>query len=192
MKPELLEVLPDMVLFVAVAKAESFTRAARALAMPVSTVSRRLGEMETRLGVQLLTRTTRQVVLTDIGAIYFERCRAIVDAAEAAQAELQGQSAVPRGRLRISATADFALTYLTPVFEEFATRFPEVSFELDLTPRSVDLVAENFDVAIRMGQLPDSQLVARKLGASARGLYASPAYLAQATALKTRIETYLA
>ena len=180
MKPELFGLLPDMALFVAVANAMSFSRAARALAMPVSTVSRRMADLEKRIGVPLLVRTTRQVVLTDAGAAYVARCRTIVEAAEAAHAELRGHAETPRGRLRVSATADFALTYLTPVFVEYAQRFPDVSFELDLTPRPVDLVAESVDVAIRMGNLPDSPLVARRLGAPARGLYAAPTYLARA------------
>lgn len=177
MKPELLELLPNLVLFVGVARARSFSRAARALDMPVSTISRRVAELEARVGVQLLTRTTRNVQLTAAGGRYFERCLAIVEAAQDAQAELSGHAQQARGQLRISATPDFAITFLTPMFGGLARDYPELDFEIDLTPRSVDLVAERFDVAIRMGELPDSQLVARKLGASPRALYAAPEYL---------------
>ncbi len=169
-----------MVLFVAVAKVKSFSRAARDLDMPIATISRRVADLEGQLGVQLLLRTTRQVELTDVGTTYFARCRSIVEAAEAAQAELHGETESPRGQLRISASADYALTFLTPLFVEFSQRYPEISFVFDLTPRSVDLIAESFDVAIRMGKLPDSQLIARRIGLARRGLFAAPAYVARA------------
>jgi|GEM_PF-4034848 len=156
MRPDLFELLPDVVLFVAVARARSFSRAAKALAMPVSTLSRRIAEFESKLGVQILVRSTRQVDLTETGTRYLESCQLVIEAAEAAQAMLLGETEHPRGRLRVSATQDFALAYLTPIFGEFGSRYPESSFELDLTTRSVDLIGEGFDVAIRMGALPDS------------------------------------
>jgi DNA-binding transcriptional LysR family regulator len=179
-KPDLLELLPQIVLFVVVAQAKSFTRAARNLGMPVSTLSRRIAGLESQLGIQLLVRTTRLVELTEGGARYFERCRQILDAAETANSELRGYAEAPRGKLRISATQDFALIYLTPMIADFAVRYPDISLELDLTPRPVDMVAEGFDVAIRMARLPDSQLTARKLGTVAVGLYAAPAFLKRA------------
>jgi DNA-binding transcriptional LysR family regulator len=151
--------------------------------MPVSTLSRRVAEFEAKLGVQLLARSTRQVELTDAGARYFERCEAILLAVEAAQAELRGTKETPGGLLRVTVTQDFALTYLTPIFAELATRFPAIELDLDLTSRPVDLIAEGCDVAIRMGALPDSQLFARKVGHGTVGLYASPAYLERAGAL---------
>jgi DNA-binding transcriptional LysR family regulator len=180
MKPDLYELLPDVVLFVAVAGAKSFSRAAKALGMPVSTLSRRIADFEGKLGIQLLVRSTRQVDLTEAGARYFERCQLVVEAAEAAQAELGGHVDNPRGSLRVSVTQDFALTYLTAIFADFTSRYPDVSFELDLTPRSVDLIGEGFDVAIRMGPLPDSQLFARRIGTSPIALYAAPGYLKRA------------
>ena len=184
MRSDLVELLPDVVLFVAVARATSFSRAAKTMGMPVSTVSRRVADFERKLGVQLLVRSTRQVALTDAGARYFERCQLVVDAAEVAQTELRGEAEHPRGNLRVSATQDFALTYLTPIFGAFAARYPDVSFDLDLTTRSVDLIGERFDVAIRMGVLPDSQLIARKLGSAPVALYAAPAYVKRAGAPK--------
>ena len=180
MRPDLPEILPDIALFVAVARAKSFSRAAKTLRMPVSTVSRRVANLERKLGVQLLHRTTRQVVLTPAGARYFERAQLFVDAAEAAHAELAGEAERPRGTLRISTTQDFALTYLWPVLTEFAARHPDVSFELDFSARQVDLLAEGFDLAIRIGPLPDSQLQATKLGVSSQSLYAAPTYLKRA------------
>jgi DNA-binding transcriptional LysR family regulator len=182
MRPDLPELLPNAVVFVAVAQAKSFSRAGKTLRMPVSTVSRRVADLEGKLGVQLLHRTTRQVVLTPAGARYLEHAQLIVDAAEAAHAELAGEVERPRGTLRISTTPDFALTYLWPVLRDFAARHPDVSFELDLSARAVDLLAEGFDLAIRLGPLPDSQLQARKLGVSPQSLYAAPAYLKRAGA----------
>lgn len=178
-----MELLPDMALFVAVARAKNFSVAARAIGMPVSSVSRRVAELEARIGLPLLNRTTRKVELTEVGAEYFERCRSIVEAAEAAHGDLKGQLDNPRGHLRVSATPDFASTFLTPLFVEFARVYPEITFECDLTPRAVDLVAESFDVAIRVGKLPDSQITVRRLGSARGGLFASPGYLARAGSL---------
>lgn len=177
MSAALHELLPEIALFVAVARAKNFSHAARTLRMPVSTLSRRVADFESKLGVQLLHRTTRQVVLTPAGARYLEHAQSIVDAAESAHAELAGEAEAPRGTLRISTTQDFALTYLWPVLTEFAQRHPGVSFELDFSSRPVDLLAEGFDLAIRLGALPDSQLQARRLGLGTQSLYAAPAYL---------------
>jgi DNA-binding transcriptional LysR family regulator len=153
MKPALLELLPDMALFAAVAQSKSFSKAARALGMPVSTLSRRIASLEQRVGLQLVIRTTRAVALSAAGAAYALRCQAILEAAEAAQGELAGRLADPAGHLRVSATPDFSLTFLTPLFADFAARHPGITFEFDLTPRSVDLVTEQFDVAIRRTRL---------------------------------------
>ncbi len=177
MSPDLVELLPEIALFVAVANAKSFSRGARALGMPVSTVSRRILALERRIGLQLLVRSPRAVELTAVGLTYLERCRTIVEAAETAHAELSEHITRPHGLLRVSTTPDFTLTFLTPLFAEFASRYPEISFEFDLSPRHVDLVADNFDVAIRIGKLADSQLTVRRLGMLEGGLYAAPAYL---------------
>lgn len=180
MRREFIDLLPDVALFVAVGRTKNFSKAARALGLPVSTLSRRVAGFERKLGVQLLVRSTRQVTFTDLGARYFERCQLVIETAESAQAELEGQTEHPSGKLRISATQDFALSRLADIFDEFSTRHPEISFELDLTPRSVDLIGEGIDVAIRMGNLPDSQLFARSLGSGSVGLYAASAYLERA------------
>jgi len=183
--PELVELLPEIALFVAVANAKSFSRGARALGMPVSTVSRRIVALERRIGLQLLVRSSRAVALTSVGATYLDRCRAIVEAAETAHAELSDHIARPHGLLRVSTTPDFTLTFLTPLFADFAARYPDLAFEFDLSPRHVDLVAENFDVAIRIGELADSQLTVRRLGTLQGGLYAAPSYVAQHGALNS-------
>ncbi len=175
------DLLRDMAVFVAVARAKSFSRAAPALGMPVSSVSRRVSELEGRLGVPLFTRTTRQVQLTEAGAEYFERCRSILDAAEIAHEGLRGHADKPRGHLRVSVTPDFAMVFLTPLFAEFARRYPDISFDFDLSPRWVDLVGEGFDVAIRIGALPEtSTLTVRKLVSVETSVYAADAYLARA------------
>lgn len=188
MSAELFELLPDVVLFVGVARAKSFSQAAKLLRIPVSTLSRRIADFEAKLGVQLLVRSTRRVELTDSGARYFDRCQLIVDAAESAHAELRGEADHPRGTLRISVTQDFALIHLTPIFREFAERYPDISFELDMTARSVDLIAEGFDVALRMGTLPDSQLYARKLGSARMGIYAAPSYLEKTSPIEAPVD----
>lgn len=175
-----LELLNDMALFVEVVKARGFRRAAEAVGIPNSTLSRRIGELEKAIGLRLLRRTTRKIELTEAGRIYFERCKRIVDEAKLAHEQLGEMLEQPSGVLRASLPVDFANTYLAPLIAEFACRHPGISFDLDLTPRLVDLVSEPFDVAIRMGTPPDSTLIARQLATLPCYLYASPRYLEQA------------
>jgi DNA-binding transcriptional LysR family regulator len=169
--------LNDMALFVEVVKARSFRRAAEAIGMPNSTLSRRISALEKAIGLRLLHRTTRKIELTGAGQLYFERSKRIVDEARLAHEQLGEMLAQPSGLLRVSLPVDFATIYLAPLVAEFARRYPGISFEFDLTPRRVDLVAEPFDVAIRMGELADSHLIARQLARLPRYLYASPRYL---------------
>lgn len=169
--------LNDMAVFVDVVKARSFRGAAKALGMPNSTVSRRISTLEKAIGLRLLHRTTRRIELTEAGQIYYDRCRRIVDEARLAHEQLGAMLEQPTGVLRVSLPVDFATIYLTPIVAEFARRYPGISFEFDLTPRRVDLVTEPFDVAIRMGELPDSTLITRKLAELPRYLYASPGYI---------------
>lgn len=174
-----MELLNDMALFVEVVKARGFRHAAEAVGMPNSTVSRRIGALEKAIGLRLLHRTTRKIELTEAGQIYFERCKRIVDEAKLAHEALGEMLAQPSGLLRASLPVDFANIYLAPLIAEFARRYPGISFDFDLTPRLVDLVAEPFDVAIRMGHPPNSNLIARQLANLACHLYASPRYLEQ-------------
>jgi DNA-binding transcriptional LysR family regulator len=169
--------LDDMALFVEVVKVKSFRRAAEGLGMPNSTLSRRITELEKSIGLRLLNRTTRKIDLTEAGQIYFERCKRIVDEARLAHEQLDEMLAQPSGVLRASLPVDFATTYLAPVIAEFSQRYPGISFEFDLTPRNVDLVAEPFDIAIRMGSQSDSSLIARPIARLTPYLYASPKYL---------------
>ncbi len=172
-----MELLNDMALFVEVVKARSFRRAAEMIGMPNSTLSRRISGLEKAIGLRLLHRTTRRIELTEAGRLYFERCKRIVDEARLAHEQLGEMLDQPSGVLRASLPVDFANIYLAPLIAEFARRYPGISFEFDLTPRRVDLVTEPFDVAIRMGESPDSNLIARTLARLPRHLYASPRYL---------------
>lgn len=174
-----MEFLNDMALFVEVVKARGFRHAAEALGIPNSTVSRRISALEKAIGLRLLHRTTRRIELTEAGQIYYERCRRIVDEARLAHEQLGDLLAKPTGVLRASLPVDFASAYLAPMIVEFARRYPEISFDLDLTPRKVDLVAEPFDVAIRIGDPGESNLIARLLANLRCCLYAAPGYLDQ-------------
>jgi DNA-binding transcriptional LysR family regulator len=147
------------------------------IGIPNSTLSRRITSLEKAIGLRLLHRTTRRIELTEAGQIYFERCKRIVDEARLAHEQLGEMLAQPSGVLRASLPVDFAVTYLAPLIAEFAALYPGISFDFDLTPRRVDLVSEPFDVAIRIGESTDSQLIARPLASLTPYLYASPTYL---------------
>nr|WP_246883983.1 LysR family transcriptional regulator [Pseudomonas chlororaphis] len=166
-----------MALFVEVVKARSFRRAAEAMGMPNSTLSRRISGLEKAIGLRLLHRTTRKIELTEAGQLYFDRCKRIVEEARLAHEQLGEMLARPSGLLRASLPVDFATIYLAPLIAEFASRYPGISFDFDLTPRQVDLISEPVDLVIRMGEPPSSNLIARKLASLPRYLYASPAYL---------------
>ncbi len=174
-----MELLNDMALFVEVVRAKGFRNAAETLRMPNSTVSRRISLLEKEIGLRLLHRTTRKIELTEAGQIYFERCKRIVDEARLAHEQLGEMLAQPSGLLRASLPVDFAVTYLAPLIAEFASLYPGITFDFDLTPRRIDLVSEPFDVAIRMGESEDSQLIARPLALLEAHLYASPGYIAR-------------
>lgn len=169
--------LNDMMLFVEVVKAKGFIRAAESIGMPASTLSRRISGLEKSIGLRLLNRTTRRVELTEAGQIYFERCKRIVEEATLAHEQLSDIVANPTGVLRVSLPVDFANFYLTELLAEFAEVFPGIQFDFDLTPRLVDLIAEPFDVAIRIGEPAASALIARPLAHLHPLVFASPRYL---------------
>ncbi|WP_342242900.1 LysR family transcriptional regulator [Pseudomonas sp. OTU5201] len=174
-----MKLLNDMELFVEVIRANSFRGAAEAVGIPNSTVSRRIAELERRIGLRLLNRTTRRIELTEGGRLYYERCRRIVDEARLAHEELSELVDNPSGLIRLSMPIDFGVVYLAPLLAEFAERYPQIQFDLDLTPKRLDLIRDQVDLVIRIGALPDSQLIARPLGTLQRGLFASPSYLAR-------------
>ncbi|MBB5203628.1 DNA-binding transcriptional LysR family regulator [Inhella inkyongensis] len=170
----------DLLLFAKVMEAGSLVGAAERLQLPKSTVSRRLTALEARLGEKLLQRTTRRLALTEFGQGVLEHARALSAEVDSALALALHRQQQPSGRLRVSMPADFAHLMAGPAIEAFLRDHPQVQLELDLSPRRVDLIAEGFDLAIRMGSLPDdSQLAARRLALVQGGLYASPDYLAR-------------
>ena len=170
----------DLLLFARIAEAGSFSRAAERVGLPKSTVSRRVALLEARLGERLLLRTTRRLSLTEFGQALLDHARQVADEVAAAEALAQHRQAEPRGRLRVSMPGDFANLVLADLLVRFSARFPAVSLDLDLSPRRVDLLAENFDLAIRMGDLPDdASLAARQIATFSAGLYAAPAYAAR-------------
>jgi DNA-binding transcriptional LysR family regulator len=168
----------DLLLFAQIAEEGSFSRAARRAGLPKSTVSRRLAALELQLGERLLLRTTRKLTVTDFGHIVLEHARQIGTEVRAAEALAQHRQIEPSGRLRVSMPSDFANIVLPQVLAAFVARYPLITLELDLTARRVDLIGENFDCAIRFGDLTDdATLAARRLAVFSHGLYASPAYL---------------
>jgi len=160
-----------------VVRAGSFRSAATQLGMPKTSVSRKVAELEEYLGAQLLQRTTRTLSLTDAGAAFLERAEGAIEQVEAAEHAVSELQRAPRGRLRVTATVAFGQALLAPLLADFLHAYPEVQVTLHLTDRQVDLVAERFDVAVRVGALADSSLVAHRVGGSVVRLFASPRYL---------------
>jgi len=163
--------------FVAVADLEGFAPAARKLGLSPSGVTRLVSALEERLGARLLQRTTRSVALTDAGSRYLERARRILADVEEAEGAAEGERLSPRGRLVVSAPVGFGRLHVSPVMSQYLKRYPEVSAELRLSDLTVNLVDEGVDVAVRIGHLPDSSLVARHVGQVRRIVVASPGYL---------------
>lgn len=171
--------LEDLRLFSAVAEARGFSAAARVVSVPKQTLSRRIGELERALGVQLLHRTTRTLRLTEVGAAYAARCAEVVRLADEATRSVTDAHAIPRGVLRVSADPLFGETFVTPLIVDYAKRYPHVSVEVVLTRRRVDLVDEGFDVAFRVGHVDEPSLTASSLGPARIRYCASPGYLAR-------------
>jgi DNA-binding transcriptional LysR family regulator len=171
--------LNDTLIFVKVVEHGSFTAAARALGLPKTTVSRKLRDLETRLGARLLNRTTRRLALTEAGTVYFEHSKRIagqLDEAESAVHQLEGS---PRGWLRVTAPYTLSETTLTPLLLEFRQLYPDVHVDITLTNDLLDLLENEIDVALRVGALADSTLVARRLAIYTHQIYASEGYLAR-------------
>jgi len=166
-----------MEIFVAVVDAGSFTAAADAFGISPVMVGKHIRQLEERLGARLLTRTTRRQSLTEIGRQYAERCRLILADIKAAESSAEAMRNTPRGTLRISAPVSFGTQRLAPAMADYLAQHPEVSLDLNLNDRMIDLVEEGYDAAIRIGELQDSGLVARPLQPYRMMLCASPAYL---------------
>jgi DNA-binding transcriptional LysR family regulator len=170
--------LAAMEAFVRVAECGSFSQAARRLHASKSVVSRQVGALEAELGARLIHRTTRALTLTEAGRSYFERASRILADIEEANASVGQLQAAPRGRLRVNAPMSFGFLHLAPAAPAFLARYPDVELEMIMNDRFVDLVEEGFDVAVRIGKLDDSSLVARRLAPARRAVCGAPAYLA--------------
>jgi DNA-binding transcriptional LysR family regulator len=166
-----------MAAFVAVADLEGFAPAARKLGLSPSNVTRLIAALEDRLGARLLQRTTRSVTLTDVGARYLERARRILADVEEAEISAQAERTQPSGRLVVSAPIGFGRIHVSPVMSAYLQRYPAVTGELRLSDRMINLVEDGVDLAVRIGHLADSSLVARNVGDMRRLVVASPDYL---------------
>ena len=173
-----MDLLAAIEAFVRVAESNSFSEAARRLRLSKSVVSRQVSALEAELGVRLFHRTTRSLTLTEAGRGYFESTSRILEELEAARLAVSHLQATPRGLLRVNAPMSFGFLHLAPALPDFLALYPEVSVDLVMNDRFVDLVDEGFDVAVRIGALVDSSLVARRLAPVRRVMCASPAYLA--------------
>ena len=170
--------LESMSILLAVVDSGSLSAAARRLGMPLATVSRKVGELESHLKTRLLHRTTRQLSLTEAGSSYVAACRRILEDIGEAERAATGEYASPKGELVVTAPVVFGRLHVVPVVADFLAHYPEINVSLVLTDRVVHLMDEHADVAIRIGELPDSTLMATGVGAVRRVICASPAYLA--------------
>ena len=169
--------LNDVSLFIRIVETGSFTSAAESLGIQKSTISRRIAQLEDDLGVRLLQRTTRKLKLTDDGEELFTRCQPLINDLENAKDQLSASQEDPRGRLRLTMPAELGVFMMNDVVATFMERYPKIQLEVELSTRLVDLIEEGIDLAIRVGELADSSLIARRIAHVSRGIYASPEYL---------------
>lgn len=169
--------LQTLKIFLAVAEAESFAAGARAVGLSAPSATRGINALETELGVRLFTRTTRRVRLTDVGRDYLGEIRDILGRLEQADAAAAGAGETPKGHLRLTCPQEFGRIYIAPLLREFLDRYPEVSADVLMVDRVVNIVEEGFDMALRIGHLPDSGLAAVRAGQVRRVICAAPAYL---------------
>jgi DNA-binding transcriptional LysR family regulator len=174
-----LDNLTDIAVFVRVVERGSFTLAADDLELSRAAVSKYVSRLEERLGARLMQRTTRRLSLTEAGAALFEASRGAIERIEEAESAIARFQSEPRGRLHVSAPMSFGILHLGPVLAEFGGAYPHITLDMAFDDRYVNLVEEGFDVAIRIGRLADSSLVARKLAATRLVLCAAPSYLAE-------------
>ncbi|MBX9925980.1 MAG: LysR family transcriptional regulator [Hyphomicrobiaceae bacterium] len=171
--------LEAMSTFVAVVDAGGFSAAARQLGTPLATVSRRVADLEKELGVQLLVRTTRNISLTDVGQDYVMSCRRLLDDLAEAERSVLGEYRAPKGTLAINAPVVLGRAYLAPIVVDFLQAYPEVDVDLRLGPSGGNLVEQHIDLAVRIGALPDSSMIALRAGEIRHVVCASPGYLAR-------------
>ena len=167
----------ELTFFATLVKAGSLTAAAREMNVTPPAISKRLQQLENRLGVRLLHRTTRRIGLTHEGEVYLENARRILDEIDELESAVSSSRVAPRGLLRVNAPLGFGRTYITPLVSDFAKQYPDVQVQLQLSDHPLILADESIDVAIRFGDLPDARVVARRIAPNRRLLCASPAYL---------------
>ena len=173
MKP----ILNDIALFIAVINSGNFTQAAEQLEIPTSTLSRRISTLEKQIGFKLLNRSTRRVEATAEGWAYYQRCQLLIEEINLAHEEIASHHSIVAGTLKLTCTADFANLYLANCIQTYADNYPKVKIELVLSSRIESLQANQLDLAIRLGTLPDSSMIAYPLGELKTGVYASPAFI---------------
>jgi len=165
--------------FVAVAQTESFTQAASRLGISTAQVSRQVSQLENRLTTKLFYRTTRKVSLTEEGAVYFRHCRQVLDGLEEAERAISSLHQSPQGLIRMTAPVTYGERFVMPIVVNFMEKYPQVEVICELTNKQLDLVDGSYDLAIRLGRLADSSLVAKRLTSRRKYVCASPAYLQQ-------------
>lgn len=169
--------LDNIDVFVAVVNAQGFSRAAKRLSMPTTTVSAQIARLEERVGVTLLQRTTRKLSLTDAGKTYYQHCVLALEEMNTALSKLEQSKLAPEGTLRITAPADISQTALVPVIEKYLSQYPDVSLDLVISNDFRDLIGEKIDLGVRIGKLTDSTLITRRFISIHTGLWASAAYV---------------
>ena len=163
--------------FVYVAEQESFTQASNLMAISTAQVSRQISALEQRLNVKLFYRTTRKVSLTEEGAIFYQHCRSVLDGLEEAERAITNLQTKPQGKIKISMPTTYGEQQILPLLNDFVLKYDNVEVDAHLTNRQVDLIEEGYDLAIRLGKLNDSTMMARKLSKRSSYICASPAYL---------------
>ncbi|ABZ78577.1 transcriptional regulator, LysR family [Shewanella halifaxensis HAW-EB4] len=163
--------------FVAVAEAESFTKASQRLGISTAQVSRQISALETRLASKLFHRTTRKVSVTEVGRIYYQHCRQVLDGLEEAERAITNLQTTPRGLLKITAPVTYGEKTIAPLINDFVVQYPELEVKLNLSNQKVDLIDEGYDLAIRLGHLEDSSMMAKKLSSRTQYVCASPSYI---------------
>lgn len=171
--------LDNLDTFIKVAELKGFSKAAREMKVSKAHVSRQINRLEERLGVQLLRRSTRNVVLTELGEAFYLRVKNSLDSLDDAERAVMDMQESPRGKLRITTAGAFGEKYVAPAAAEFMLKYNDLSVDLDFTDRSVDLITEGFDLAIRSGVLQDSSLIARRIASRMLFVCASPEYIEQ-------------
>lgn len=170
--------LDAMSVFMTVVEAGSFSEASRRLGMPIATVSRKVAELESHLKTQLLKRPAGKLILTDSGRSYMAACKRIVEQVDEAERDASGEYRIPMGELGVTAPSPLGQMHLMPIALEFMAAYPEIHLRLILSDRVVNLIEENVDVAIRIGELRDSSMIATRVGSIRNVVCASPSYFA--------------